>query len=52
MNIGNTNPPQKNPISNIQNISVDWREPNIVVMKRGGVATEADREEPYGKPRV
>ena len=42
-NVKNQNPPQ-NPNLNIQNISAKPREPIIVIITRGGVATRADQE--------
>ena len=50
-NLGNQNPPQ-NPKLNIQNISIEPREPNIVIVIRGGVATRSNQEAPYEQPRV
>ena len=38
--------------TNIQNISIEQREPNIVVIIRGGAVTRGDQEAPYGQPRV
>ena len=45
--MGNPNPlqnPNPNPNQNIQKISTEPMEPNIVVVTRGGVATGADED--------
>ena len=53
--MGNQNPPHNpnlNPNQNIQKISVEPREPHIVVVTRGGVVTGVDQEALYRQPQA
>ena len=53
--VGNTNPaqnPNLNPNQNIQMISIEPREINIVPLTRGGVVTGANQDTQHGKLQV
>ena len=53
--MGNPHPlqnPNLNPNQNIHNISVEPREPHIIVVTRGGVATGVEQEAEYGQSQV
>ena len=47
--MGNKNPPY-NANPSIQNTSVESREPNIVVVTRGGFVTKADQDMQHKQP--
>ena len=44
--------PNPNPNQNIQMISIETREENIVVITRGSVATRADQNAQHDQPQV